>query len=164
MWLFSRERAEAKRGLGKARRAMARGQWERAAEILRELLQAHPDRADIRLNLGVALYSMGKFGEAMAEFEQVVAQAPDMAAGWANLGAAANQLGHIQRAEEALTRAVQLDPTLRDVHLNLALLRLKQGRVAEALAELETELANHPDNQAARALAAALERELFRKR
>ena len=143
---------------------MARGQWERAAQILRELLEAEPDRIDLRLNLGVALYSMGRFSEAMVEFERVVEQAPDTAAAWANLGAAANQLGHVQRAEEALTRACQLAPKLRDVHLNLALLRLKQGRLAEALAELETELANHPDNQAARALAAALERELFRKR
>ena len=164
MWPFRRDRGQAKRDLGSARRAMARGQWERAAEILRQLLEADPSRADIRLNLGVALYSMGLFSEAMAEFERVVAQDPDMAAAWANLGAAANQLGHIQRAEEALSRAAQLDPTLRDVHLNMALLRLKQGRLAEALAELESELANHPDNQAARALATALERELFRHR
>ncbi|MBC7289152.1 MAG: tetratricopeptide repeat protein, partial [Armatimonadetes bacterium] len=116
---------------------MARGQWEQAVELLSEILAANPDRHDVRLNLGVALYNLGRFSEALEQFERLVAACPEMAEAWANLGAAANELGHLARAEEALLKAADLNQRLRDLHLNIALLRLKQRRLAEAIAELE---------------------------
>jgi tetratricopeptide (TPR) repeat protein len=157
MWPFRRQKGLRHPLLRRGLRALARGRWQLAAELLAECLATHPEWAEVRVNLGIAYYRLGRFGDALAEFEKAVRQAPHLAEAWLNLAAAANELGLLQRAAEALAEAGKLNPHLRSLHHNLALLRLKEGKIAEALAELETELAWHPDNQAARLLAAALE-------
>ena len=60
--------------------------------------------------------------------------------------------GHLDLAARAYQRAAQKDPTLPEVHFSLALIYLEQGKPAEAMQELEKELAIVPSSAAARAL------------
>ncbi len=146
---------------GKALRALERGDASTAAPTLGEYLANHPDDLEARLNYGVALYQLGQYSDALDQFERVVAVKPDMPQAWLDLAAACNQLGFLKRAEEALVTAAELSPGRRDLHYNLALLRLKQGRVMEAMAEAETELSHHPRHPAARALVGMLEQQML---
>ncbi len=153
--------SESARSRGKALRALERGNATAAAPALGEHLGKYPDDLEARLNYGVALYALGQYSDALDQFERVVADKPDMPQAWLNLAAACNQLGFLKRAEEALVKATELAPGRRDLHYNLALLRLKQGRMMEAMAEAETELSHHPRHPAARALVGTLEQQLL---
>lgn len=161
MWPFRKRGRDRASVLADAARAARKKDWPRAVELYRQFLAQHPERTDARLNLGAALYQLGRYGEALQEFEQVVRAAPQLSQAWLNLAAAANQLGLLQRAADALERAAEQDPKLPGLHYNMAILRLKQGKVAEALAELETELSLHPGNAPARRLVRALERRIL---
>ena len=57
---------------------------------------------------------------------------------------------------EALLKALEIDPKHRDCHYNLAIAQQKKGRPLAALAELELELALHPDHRPAVELAVHL--------
>jgi Flp pilus assembly protein TadD len=152
---------EARRRRGKALRALQRGDAEAAAPALAQHVEAYPDDTEGRLNYGVALYQLGKYSESLVQFEHVLGEKPDLPQAWLDVAAACNQLGLLKRAEEALSRAAVLAPARRDLHYNLALLRLKQGRVMEAMAEAETELSHHPNHPPARALVGMLEQQLL---
>lgn len=69
-------------------------------------------------------------------FADVVQHAPRSARAWQNLGAAHLQQGRLTLAEEALERAVELDPSLLAAHLNLALVALRRADRARAVEHL----------------------------
>ncbi len=142
--------------------ALRRGRFEEAARLLREHLAEQPDDAAAWANLGVALYQIGRYGEALEAFERASQHMPDDARVWLNIGAAANQLGLLDQAEDALRRAIQLNSRLPGAHYNLAVLLAKRGRLAEAAAEAETELAYNPGHALARKLAEMLRRRIMR--
>jgi protein O-GlcNAc transferase len=152
---------DAARRRGKALRALERGDARSATPVLAEIVEAQPDDLEARLNYGVALYKLDRYGDALDQFEHLVAVKPDMPQAWLNLAAACNQLGFLTRAGEALDRVAALSPGRRDLHYNLALLRLKQGRIMEAMAEAETELSHYPDHPSARALVGMIEQQLL---
>lgn len=160
--LFGAGRGRTEVLLRRAQALMRRRQWKRALSALEALLAESPDRAEVRVDYGAVLYHLGRYSEALAELERAVAADESLAQGWLNLAAVANQLGLINRAREALERVAKTAPNMRGLHYNLAILRLKEGKLTEALAELETELSLYPGNAAARSLSVALERALLR--
>jgi len=80
---------------------------------------------------------------------------------WLNLAAAHNELGHLERAHEALQRLAQINPDHPDRHYNLAILHLKQGQTLKAMAELELELAAHPGHTLAQQLLERVRRQMM---
>ncbi len=147
--------------LRRAQALAARGRADEAAALLADHCRDHPDDFLALVNLGATYYAIGKYTPAIEQFEKAIQLKPDSATVWLNLGAARNALGHIDQAIEALMRALEIEPQRRDVHYNLAIAQAKKGRPLAAMAELELELAVHPDHQAARALAAQLRASLL---
>ncbi|MFQ5690262.1 MAG: hypothetical protein ACE5HQ_08320 [Gemmatimonadota bacterium] len=109
----------------------ARGDDELIAAI-----EIDPDFAMAHRKLGVALANMG-----IRRSEEV---APDNQAGLNNLATIYWVHGRLQEAEALFSRAVGADP-FPNGFLNLAGVRLAQGRVSEALATLDTGIARLPD-------------------
>jgi tetratricopeptide (TPR) repeat protein len=60
--------------------------------------------------------------------------------------------GHRDLAARAYQRAAELDPSLPEIHFSIALIYLEEGKPAEALGELEKELAIVPYSVAALSL------------
>jgi len=60
---------------------------------------------------------------------------------------------------DLLIEALNIDAEFRDVHYNLAIAYWRKGRVPEAMAELEMELALHPDHDPAKQAVAQLKQE-----
>ncbi|MCD6351033.1 MAG: tetratricopeptide repeat protein [Armatimonadetes bacterium] len=162
MWPFGGNRGEQARLLRRAQAFMRRKQWDQARLALEALLERFPDAVQARADYGAVLYHLERYGEALEELERVVREDETIGEAWLNLAACANQLGLMNRAREALDKAAERVPRARNLHYNLAILRLKEGRTMEAMAELETELSLYPDNLPARALTAALEERIFR--
>ncbi len=73
---------------------------------------------------------------AVAEFEQAVRLAPNDYRLWMDLGAALEQAGEKEKGEKALRTAVKLAPAYAYPHWLLGNLLLRDGRYAEAFAEL----------------------------
>ena len=98
-----------------------------AVESYRRVLDLVPDWVDAHINLGVALYQMGRADEARAEFLSAVDLDPLNGISRYNLGCVLEEQGEIDQAIEHLRRAVRALPAHADVHFNLALAYEKRG-------------------------------------
>jgi tetratricopeptide (TPR) repeat protein len=101
---------------------------DQAAQAYRQAVDAAPDWVEARINLGTAMYQLGRMEEALEQFLMAVEYEPENALAEFNLGCVFEQLGKTADAILHLSRAVELLPSLADAHLNLALAYEKTGR------------------------------------
>ena len=91
------------------------------------------------------LLAHGRIPEAIGAYRELIATAPDHAAGHNKLGYALLQLGRIGEAVTLLRRGVGLQPDDAEAHNNLGLALLQAGSPREAIAAMEQALALRPD-------------------
>ena len=111
--------------------------------------QGRPDpkdhiRALERYREGVTLMSRRQLIEAIAAFEDVVADQPSMFDVWVQLGHALMRAGRHREAIDALKRSVQLDPGATDSLLAIAQAELRLGRLDEAQEHARLALSREP--------------------
>lgn len=82
-------------------------QYGRAAELYARLLERNPDNAETRNNLGLTLHYLGRHEEALQHLREGVATNPDHQRIWLTLGFVSSQLGNIEEARRALTKATE---------------------------------------------------------
>ncbi len=99
--------------------------------------------------LGTELMKEGKNSEAIAAFEQVVAEDSSNVSAYLNLGMLHAQARDAEKAIEALKQAIRLDPANSRAHYNLGLLHSSRGDRDGAIAEFMAALAADPANSAA---------------
>jgi tetratricopeptide (TPR) repeat protein len=118
---------------------------DQAAEAYRKAVDAAPDWVEARINLGTAMYQLGRMDEALEHFSRAVRLEPENALAEFNLGCVLDQLGKTAEAILHLARAVELTPALADAHLNLALAYEKCGQAQNALRHLNLYLRYEPN-------------------
>jgi tetratricopeptide (TPR) repeat protein len=116
-----------------------------AVESYREALLLAPDWIDAHINLGVALYQLGRIDEARDQFAAAVQLDPLSGISRYNLGCVLEEQGHIEEAIEHLRRAARAMPGHADVHFNLALAYEKRGERDLARAEWVAYLRHAPN-------------------
>jgi len=116
-----------------------------AAEAYQKAVQAAPEWVEARINLGTAMYQLGRMGEAHEHFSTAVALEPQNALAEFNLGCVLDQLGKTAEAIQHLSHAVELSPSLADAHLNLALACEKCGQLQNALRHLSLYVRYEPN-------------------
>jgi tetratricopeptide (TPR) repeat protein len=79
--------------------AQARGDYATAANDYRKLVESGNDSPELRSNLGIMLYQLQEYGEALAQFQEAARQKPSLTA--INLFSGLCLL-HLQRVPEAL--------------------------------------------------------------
>jgi Flp pilus assembly protein TadD len=94
-----------------------------ACQALTTARDAEPGKASIRVCLGRALFSTGRFADAAAEFASALAIDPVDHYAHFGLGLASHRLGDRQRARRHLKLAVAMRPTSE--HYSDALARLE---------------------------------------
>lgn len=109
--------------------------------------QTNPLAANV---LAAALFQLGEFGRAATLLEALEAALGQQRDYLSLYGATCRRLGLLQRAEQLLAQALQLDPSALDVRNNYANLLIDLGRQVEAQAILEQLLLEKPDYQDAR--------------
>ena len=86
---------------------------------------------------GNRLIGEKKYAEARAEYEKALAILPDSAPIWKGIAQTYHAEGNTARAEEALRKVVQFDPTDTDAQILLADSLINQGKTAEGKAVLD---------------------------
>jgi tetratricopeptide (TPR) repeat protein len=109
---------------------------EDAAQAYQKAVEAAPEWVEARINLGTAMYQMGRMSEAYEHFSIAAALEPENALAEFNFGCVLDQMGKTAEAIQHLSRAVELAPSLADGHLNLALAYEKCGQMQNALRHL----------------------------
>jgi tetratricopeptide (TPR) repeat protein len=80
-----------------------------ATQAYREVLKSAPENVQVRLRLGVSLYSSGQLGAAEGELEQVLRQAPRSPQANYYLGAVLFEQKRSDEAQAHLERELALD-------------------------------------------------------
>jgi Tfp pilus assembly protein PilF len=144
-----------------ATQALQTGDLEAAEARLRDVLAQDPQNVAALLNLGVVYHQTGQHSKAIEQFQQVTVLRPNEARAYVNLAAAENALGHVERSEEALLRALEIAPQQPGVHHNLGVIYLKRSQYGNAMAEFELELAVNPGAKETEAALRALRQKLM---
>jgi predicted O-linked N-acetylglucosamine transferase (SPINDLY family) len=120
------------------------GRQSHAIASYRHAAALQPDWLPPHLNLGALLLRKSDAGAAEASYREALRLAPDSAAAWIGLGCALDDQS--VDAEAAFRSALNLLPGHAGAASRLALWLRTKGRAREALHELQTALADNPDD------------------
>ena len=116
----------------RARELLASGHPSEAAVIFRRLSHSQPGSADMLVNLSIAEYRAGNFGESAAAATAALDIDPELLPARLFLGASYLELGEFNKSIEALTRVIASNPRERNGRLMLGQALLAAGRAADA--------------------------------
>ena len=106
----------------KASRNAAKESATTPAKASKPRSSGHGDAIQTARNLGKAYYEQGKYAEAIAEFQKVMASGRAVAADHLDLGMSMIQANNLDAALGELTTAKQMDPKLTAIDYNLGIL------------------------------------------
>jgi tetratricopeptide (TPR) repeat protein len=125
--------------------------WDANADMLAEAVHAYrhavkasPDWVDAHINLGNALYRLGRLEESRDAFAAAVRLDSGSALAHFNLGCVLDRMGDVKKAIDLFRAALADSPQMADAHLNLALAFEKTGQKAAALRHFSLYLRNDP--------------------
>ncbi|HEV7860884.1 MAG TPA: tetratricopeptide repeat protein [Pyrinomonadaceae bacterium] len=124
------------------------GEFERAGQELEEALKLNPKDYDVEYTLGLTYLKRHQFAPARQLYERMSVQLGNRPQLRVLIGRAYRETGFLPEALEEFQKAIALDPKFPRVHYHLAITYLlKDGatRLNDAMAELKTEMAAHPD-------------------
>ncbi len=138
--------------LRRAKALLDRKQFDRAAELYRQVLQQYPDNIDSLVNLiYIAQYPNQSSPQ---EVEDLYARAraanPQLAELYVYHGTALAAQGKYDAAVAEIEKALQLKPNNSEAHAWLADIRERQNRRADAIEQYQLAVAEQPDFRAAR--------------
>jgi len=121
------------------------GRFDRMEFALRKACELSPDDANLRCNLGVALYLQSKNEEAIAVFQAALNSKPDYAEAFNNMAAAQKNLGKLEDAAENYSKATQIRPDYAEAYNNKGVILSELGRHEDAVASLQNALKINPE-------------------
>jgi hypothetical protein len=118
--------------------ALHRGQHEAAADLATRALALDPRHVDVLCNRGAALRSLGRYEEALADYDAALAIAPTHGAAHNNRGVALAALNLHDDARAAYDQALAINPRDDRARFNRALAELVRGDLAAGFADFES--------------------------
>lgn len=115
----------------------AKGQQEKAASLLEELIRKDPRNGDARLLLGSLLALKGNLAEAIVQLKEATRLLPNSAEAHNTLGEAFHGAKDAKQAREEFEKAVQLNPNLAPAQVNLGMVLGQSGELAAAAEHLD---------------------------
>lgn len=110
----------------------ARHELAEAIDCYREALRLNPRHAIALDNLGVALFRLGRYGEAEEQLRQAIQIKPNYANAHRNLGAVLHTRGRAAAAETVLRRALKLNRADAEALVQLGATHVTRAQLGEA--------------------------------
>jgi tetratricopeptide (TPR) repeat protein len=126
------------------------GNNDKAEVMLREVMKAHPQLYGIAYSLGLLLAEEKQYEEAAIYLKKAAKEMPKRARVHYNLGVLLDYLQKDKEAEEALLKALELDPDQMDYLVATADFYLKIKRFHEAKQIAEQLISKYPSNEVGR--------------
>ncbi|MCS7314651.1 MAG: tetratricopeptide repeat protein [Bryobacterales bacterium] len=127
----------------------AQGRFAQAVEVLKKELERDPSRQLVRAALANMLVRAGRFDEAIAEYNALIAKHPSAGDLYLRLGEAQRRKGDTQAAAASFAKAVELMPKEPAALLALALIQDQLQQFAQSQQTYERILALQPDHPVA---------------
>jgi len=127
-----------------ARYYLGKNQSQKAISFAREAVSAQPKDLLAQETLGVMQLAAGEKENALVTFKRLAEQMPDSALAYYRLASAHAALGNFAKSRDALNKALELDPRYVEAQNALALLNLREGKLADALKISEQIQLNNP--------------------
>jgi tetratricopeptide (TPR) repeat protein len=96
-------------------------------------------------SLGIALYQLGRYEEAIESYEQALKHKPNSHEAWINRGMALDELGRYDKAIESYEQALKHKPNSHEAWYNRGVALDKFARYEEAIESYEQALKHKPD-------------------
>ena len=113
------------------------GQHEQAIELFRSFGEM---TAELHNAIGFSLNGLGRYDEAIKEFNAAIAANPEYVFAYNNKGYALLKTGHTQEAKELILKAHAMDMGSAFIYRNLALVNIEEKNKSEALANIDKAL------------------------
>jgi Flp pilus assembly protein TadD len=123
-----------------------------AMELYQQALAIQPEFWRANVNLAYLYYTHGNFPEAARFFARAGAADPTDGDQFLYLGMTEMRLSHLSQAEGAIRTALLIRPNGKNYHLGLGMVLATEAKFPQAKHEIETELAQDPQNRQAQAL------------
>jgi tetratricopeptide (TPR) repeat protein len=120
--------------------------WKDSETLWRLARSRTRDNVMAELNLGEALYKLGRTSEAIGHFDRALQINSNQASAHSSLGVALLEIGQAHRALIHFQKAIEIHPRSADAHYNLGNGFLQIGRASEALAHYQKALEITPDD------------------
>ena len=120
--------------------------WKDSETLWTQALSRTTDNLMAELNLGEAVYQLGKTSDAIQHFERALQIDYNRASVHSSLGVALLEKGRAEESLSHLQTAIALDSHDADAHYNLGNTFLAMGRAREAVAEYQKALDINPDD------------------
>jgi tetratricopeptide (TPR) repeat protein len=125
------------------------GDFERALPLLEQVVRQRPDVAGNHYNLGSALLTLGRFGEAGNRFEETLRLNPRFQPAYLGLANVAIGLRMPQAADSVARAGLVLFPDDAELRASRAIALELLGRIDESIDELKVVVERAPDNRTA---------------
>jgi tetratricopeptide (TPR) repeat protein len=122
------------------------GQLQDAMERLEDLLQEHPERADLIVRQADILGMTGATSEAVSRYKDAIRICPDFLEATIKLGTQYLQMQNNLSAAQQFNRAVEINDQIVDAYVGLATAQKECGKIAEGLATLSLAKAIEPNS------------------
>ena len=100
-------------------RLIKEGQHEKALKLIDESLVKNPRDPQMRFRRGVALSMLDRKAEALAVFQKLVEDHPDMPAPYNNMAVILGAQGDYEKARQSLEKAIRTNPAYATAYQNL---------------------------------------------
>jgi tetratricopeptide (TPR) repeat protein len=149
--------ADVERAFAQATELHQAGKLEEAIRAYQAILVSHPNRADVRSNLGAAYSRLGRYEDAIEQYKQALALDKDNQAIRFNLALAYYKSALFTEAAGELTRFIAAAPSNLPERLNAVLLladcQVRLGEYKKVIELLSPLTDAGPDNPNSRAIA-----------
>ncbi len=122
------------------------GSFQKAELIYRQALGQAPNDPEALHCLGLVLYRLNRFDDAIAAISHAIEQAPASPLYWFNLGVVSQKAARPNEAVHAYRQAVTLNPQHLEAWINLGNGLKNQGAIPESIAAYQKALTLNPSH------------------
>lgn len=122
------------------------GRLQEAEQAYRLALDKAPDHPDALHHLGLLLYRLNRFDDAITTISRAIEQAPASPLYWFNLGVVTQKTARLDEAIRAYRQAVTLNPRHLEAWINLGNVLKDRGALPESIEAYQQALTLNPSH------------------